>query len=416
MQTFSVPRTSDARLRRVVPDFMPGRFTRRIKLHHDIAIRPSFFWSADKNTETRRSRALEMKELKNDCQDEALFIPAFSQRGGWAFAGVFDGHGPGGRNAAKFARRVVSSALAQHPSFQKAVGHGAGEGATRYYLEAIKATCDTVQELMTKSDSDVDSVLSGTTACFCVLADHGRLLTACVGDSAAILVSDAEELESDGGTNIVVTLLSKSADPGDAMERRRIESNNGSVRSGEEAGAPMRVYRRNENAPGLAMSRSFGDELAHSAGVISTPFVQEDSVCAETDRYLVLASDGLWDVFGFAEAAVWIEDYLATRTEDMDSVASALTREAQQRWTQLHKEIIVDDISIVVVFLRPPPEPKPKAPVAKGAGKGWKNVRSALLGKAVPPAAKSNDEANSFYKSQAMMPEEAAMIYGGPEA
>ena len=43
-------------------------------------------------------------------------------------------------------------------------------------------------------------------------------------------------------------------------------------------------------------------------------------------------------------------------------------------------------------------------------------MRSALLGKAVPPAAKSNDEANSFYKSQAMMPEEAAMIYGGPEA
>lgn len=34
---------------------------------------------------------------------------------------------------------------------------------------------------------------------------------------------------------------------------------------------PHRVWLKNENIPGLAMSRSFGDGLAHSVGVISDP-------------------------------------------------------------------------------------------------------------------------------------------------
>lgn len=33
----------------------------------------------------------------------------------------------------------------------------------------------------------------------------------------------------------------------------------------------MRVWMKNEDYPGLAMSRSFGDKLAKSLGVIATP-------------------------------------------------------------------------------------------------------------------------------------------------
>ena len=32
---------------------------------------------------------------------------------------------------------------------------------------------------------------------------------------------------------------------------------------------PYRVWLKNENVPGLAMSRSVGDRVAHSVGVIS---------------------------------------------------------------------------------------------------------------------------------------------------
>jgi len=34
---------------------------------------------------------------------------------------------------------------------------------------------------------------------------------------------------------------------------------------------PMRVWMKNEDTPGLAMSRSLGDELSKSLGVVATP-------------------------------------------------------------------------------------------------------------------------------------------------
>ena len=34
---------------------------------------------------------------------------------------------------------------------------------------------------------------------------------------------------------------------------------------------PHRVWMKDENIPGLAMSRSFGDTVAHQVGVISEP-------------------------------------------------------------------------------------------------------------------------------------------------
>jgi hypothetical protein len=34
---------------------------------------------------------------------------------------------------------------------------------------------------------------------------------------------------------------------------------------------PHRVWLKNENIPGLAMSRSFGDYVAHQVGVSSEP-------------------------------------------------------------------------------------------------------------------------------------------------
>ena len=38
---------------------------------------------------------------------------------------------------------------------------------------------------------------------------------------------------------------------------------------------PMRVWLKNEEIPGLAMSRSLGDRIAHTVGVTCTPEIQE---------------------------------------------------------------------------------------------------------------------------------------------
>ena len=61
----------------------------------------------------------------------------------------------------------------------------------------------------------------------------------------------------------------------------------------------MRIYARGKDGPGLAVSRSIGDMEAHKLGVCERPDIQVVKLDHRRMRYtLVLASDGLWNVFG----------------------------------------------------------------------------------------------------------------------
>jgi serine/threonine protein phosphatase PrpC len=57
---------------------------------------------------------------------------------------------------------------------------------------------------------------------------------------------------------------------------------------------PARVWLKDQDIPGLAMSRSFGDEVAASAGTIAHPEIIEWKLTPE-DKFLILASDGVWE-------------------------------------------------------------------------------------------------------------------------
>lgn len=57
---------------------------------------------------------------------------------------------------------------------------------------------------------------------------------------------------------------------------------------------PARVWLKEQQIPGLAMSRSFGDEVAASVGVIAEPEITEWSFKPE-DKFMILASDGVWE-------------------------------------------------------------------------------------------------------------------------
>lgn len=46
--------------------------------------------------------------------------------------------------------------------------------------------------------------------------------------------------------------------------------------------------------PGLAMSRSVGDHVAHRVGVISTPEIIGHTI-SKCDRYIILGTDGLFE-------------------------------------------------------------------------------------------------------------------------
>jgi serine/threonine protein phosphatase PrpC len=57
---------------------------------------------------------------------------------------------------------------------------------------------------------------------------------------------------------------------------------------------PLRVWHKNENIPGLAMSRSFGDHAAAEVGVTAEAEILEMNL-NESDKFIILASDGVWE-------------------------------------------------------------------------------------------------------------------------
>ena len=65
---------------------------------------------------------------------------------------------------------------------------------------------------------------------------------------------------------------------------------------------PCRIwYKSKGDTLGLAMSRSLGDAIAHKFGVSAEPEIIQHTVTS-SDEFLILATDGVWDVLSNDEA------------------------------------------------------------------------------------------------------------------
>jgi serine/threonine protein phosphatase PrpC len=113
-----------------------------------------------------------------------------------------------------------------------------------------------------------------------------------IGDSRAIVVGrDRARVE------FQIFELSEDHRADDPIERDRITARGGTIEhyrdyKGMKVG-PARVWLPDFSAPGLAMSRSFGDRVAHSVGVISEPSIKKYHVRTD-DLFVVMGSDGVW--------------------------------------------------------------------------------------------------------------------------
>lgn len=121
----------------------------------------------------------------------------------------------------------------------------------------------------------VDTTFSGST-CVTVIYTPEKLICANVGDSRAVLGRQVN-----GGILIKLNIewishnLSRDHKPDEKDESARIKKNGGRIEpfrdEDNEFIGPARVWLKDEDIPGLAMSRSFGDRVAASVGVIAEP-------------------------------------------------------------------------------------------------------------------------------------------------
>ena len=251
------------------------------------------------------------------------------------FIGVCDGHGILGHDVSKYLITHLPSNL--NKALKK----------TRKYIHDKINLNKTMKEVFIKTNDDlcnndlIDPQFSGST-CVTIILTKNKIISANVGDSRAVMgrYINNEWINID---------LTKDQKPDNPEERARIIKKGGRIESykdenGNDFG-PKRVWLKNADIPGLAMARSFGDEVAASVGTISEPEIEYFDIMKE-DKFIILASDGIWEFISSRECVNIVKDYYLKK--DLKGCLKYLLNESSKRW--IKEEEVIDDITCVLIF------------------------------------------------------------------
>ena len=204
---------------------------------------------------------------------------------------------------------------------------------------------------------------AGTTVCT-VIFRPGLFYVANVGDSSAVLATVNERAGEKGESPLVATMLSRDHKPDDPTEVERVKQLGGQVQV--KNGVPRVVWERKTPSddpdkpptidfiPYLNVSRSLGDfwswsDRTNQFVVSPHPDVGVHPFDPAHQRFLVLASDGLWNVMTPQEAVDFVWEYTAGKElKCQEDSARALIDEALYRWRW--KGMFADNIFVVITF------------------------------------------------------------------
>ncbi|CAI9103470.1 OLC1v1001953C1 [Oldenlandia corymbosa var. corymbosa] len=282
-------------------------------------------------------------------QDSCIVWEEFGCQEDMMFCGIFDGHGQWGHYVAKCVRESMPSSLLCN--WQEAVAESALEPQIDVELEkkfssfniwksSYFKTCAAVDQRL-KTQRKFDSFNSGTTA-LTIVRQGDFIFVANVGDSRAVLATTAD----DG--NLVAVPLTHDFKPNLPQETERITKSGGRVFCLDDEPGVHRVWLPDEESPGLAMSRAFGDYCVKDFGLISVPEVTQRHITSD-DQFVVLATDGVWDVISNQEAV-----QIVSSIPDRAKAAKSLVECAARAWRRKRRGIAMDDISAIVLFLHKP--------------------------------------------------------------
>uniref|UniRef100_A0ACD5UYX1 Uncharacterized protein n=1 Tax=Avena sativa TaxID=4498 RepID=A0ACD5UYX1_AVESA len=310
-----------------------------------------------------------MQGKKGVNQDAMVVVQNFGSKDGTIFCGVFDGHGPQGHLVSKRVRDILPMKLSANigrdeykEMSNSSVTNGTTEGGTaKPVVEDTGASLETVEnggypEIFTslrtsflrafyvmdrdlKSHKDIDCLFSGTTAVTVIKQGHD-LIIGNLGDSRAILATRNED------NQLVAHQLTVDLKPSIPSEAARIRQRSGRVFSLPNEPEVTRVWLPKYNSPGLAMARAFGDFCLKNYGVISVPEVSYHRI-TEKDEFIVLATDGIWDVLTNADVV-----NIVSKATSEASAARLLVQSAHRTWRTRFPTSKVDDCAAVCLFFR----------------------------------------------------------------
>ena len=100
-----------------------------------------------------------------------------------------------------------------------------------------------------------------------------------------------------------------------------------------------------DDCPGLAMSRAFGDFCLKDYGLIASPDVFYRKI-TEQDEFVVLATDGIWDVLTNDEVV-----NIVASAPKKSTAAKLLVKRAVRAWRYKYPGSKIDDCAAICLFL-----------------------------------------------------------------
>ena len=255
---------------------------------------------------------------------------------GFNIFAILDGHGVNGHLVSQFASKLI---------LKKFIGMTSKFKDTESIYNALKKKdFQKIIDIFLEIDKQIieqkgfDISLSGTTCCL-VIQLYEHIICSNIGDSRGILIYDDNKIFE----------LSHDSKPEVPEETKRINLMGGIVDQvkneyGEKTG-PYRVYIKNMDLPGLAMSRSFGDKKAKSCGVIPYPDIIEYTLNNDS-KYMVICSDGVWEFLSNEDVMKLGNKYYLQN--NINDFCSELLKKSTDMWEL--EENYIDDITIVSIF------------------------------------------------------------------
>ncbi|XP_026658591.2 protein phosphatase 2C and cyclic nucleotide-binding/kinase domain-containing protein isoform X3 [Phoenix dactylifera] len=333
VQQLGITRDSDVginRLSRVSSQFLPPEGSRTVRVPSgNYDLRYSFL----------SQRGYYPEALDKQNQDSFCIYTPFGTNPNDHFFGVFDGHGEYGAQCSQFVKRKLCENLL---------------GNSRFHLDAVEACNAAFLTTNSQLHSDsLDDTMSGTTA-ITILVRGRTIYVANAGDSRAVIAEKR-------GKDIAAVDLSIDQTPFRTDELERVKHCGARVLTLDQIeglknpdvqcwgteegddGDPPRLWVQSGMYPGTAFTRSIGDSIAESIGVVGVPeiFVMELS---SNHPFFVIASDG---VFEFLSSQTVVD--MVAKFKDPRDACTAIVAESYRLWLQY--ETRTDDITIIVVHI-----------------------------------------------------------------
>ncbi|XP_031250576.1 protein phosphatase 2C and cyclic nucleotide-binding/kinase domain-containing protein isoform X2 [Pistacia vera] len=324
------PELGITRLSRVSSQFLPSDGSRTVKVPSGkYELRYSFL----------SQRGYYPDALDKANQDSFCIHTPFGTSPDDNFFGVFDGHGEHGAQCSQFVKRKLCENLLRD---------------SKFHVDPVEACHAAFLATNSQLHADIlDDSMSGTTA-ITVLVRGKTIYVANSGDSRAVLAEKR-------GKEIVAVDLSIDQTPFRPDELERVKMCGARVLTLDQIeglkdpdvqcwgteegddGDPPRLWVPNGMYPGTAFTRSIGDSIAETIGVVANPEI----VVLELTKdhpFFVLASDG---VFEFLSSQTVVD--MVAKYKDPRDACAAIVAESYRLWLQY--ETRTDDITVIVVHI-----------------------------------------------------------------